>query len=454
MLNFKGYQIQIELKDGKRITGTVKHVTSKSLTLSDAVFQDGGSSPVFKIKSDKLYDLKVLKLPQSNNGNGSRPASKLEKDNGRENSRDREKEAERDDIWDTEMSSDFDFQGNLQRFNKKDVFKDFQNVEIVKDETKIPHNEMVTAHVDKTSDNDTEKITESINITHLLRNDSIAASLAAQRKTFTWGKNKSKIPLATPIQLLEMEKLADEKLAFPLKISLEHSGIHISRLLRSMLKSNTSSTPSVVVAFVSGGRSGARCVSALRCLMSIMDVKCIIVNPFIVERESFDNDISSDQLDRLKKFDNVHFPESLDQLKQILENESPTIIIDALQGFDDTVSDLDFSPNSNDNIVQFIKWINSHEQNCLEIISLDCPAHIDPSSGDVIESTFVHPTTILSTGWPLHCLPKLTQILPDWNKTYVYDTGIPQQTYLLKPNLRKFHKLEVYPGYSGIQELK
>lgn len=176
MLNFKGYQIQIELKDGKRITGTVKHVTSKSLTLSDAVFQDGGSSPVFKIKSDKLYDLKVLKLPQSNNGNGSRPASKLEKDNGRENSRDREKEAERDDIWDTEMSSDFDFQGNLQRFNKKDVFKDFQNVEIVKDETKIPHNEMVTAHVDKTSDNDTEKITESINITHLLRNDSIAAS--------------------------------------------------------------------------------------------------------------------------------------------------------------------------------------------------------------------------------------------------------------------------------------
>nr|5LOP_C Chain C, KLLA0A11308p [Kluyveromyces lactis NRRL Y-1140]6AM0_D Chain D, KLLA0A11308p [Kluyveromyces lactis NRRL Y-1140]6AM0_H Chain H, KLLA0A11308p [Kluyveromyces lactis NRRL Y-1140] len=63
MLNFKGYQIEIELKDGKRITGTLKQVSPKSLTLTDAVFQDGGVSPVFKIKADKLYDLKVLKLP-------------------------------------------------------------------------------------------------------------------------------------------------------------------------------------------------------------------------------------------------------------------------------------------------------------------------------------------------------------------------------------------------------
>ncbi|CAH03079.1 Edc3p [Kluyveromyces lactis] len=468
MLNFKGYQIEIELKDGKRITGTLKQVSPKSLTLTDAVFQDGGVSPVFKIKADKLYDLKVLKLPPNanvkmNNGNGNGNGNgkqEKEKEKGKERDRFTEKA---DEIWDTEMSSDFDFQGNLQRFNKKDAFKDFQNVEIPKDETKIPHNEMVTAGNVKETTSDSDKITESINITHLLRNDSIAASLANQRKTFTCGsKNKIKVPLATPIQLLEMEKIADEKFMLPLKTSLEHSGIHISRLLRNMLKSYTPPATSdsdavpTVVAFVSGGRSGSRCISALRCLLYIKDIRCIIVNPFINERESFDDDISTEQINKIKTLNNVHFPDSLAKLKELLQNEPPSIIIDALQGFDDTVSDLDFSPDSNDNIAQYIKWINSHEtvSACLEVISFDCPAHIDPSSGDVIESDFVHPTTILSTGWPLHCLPKLTQILPDWRNTYVYDTGVPQQTYLLKPNLRKFYKLDIYPGFSGTQELK
>lgn len=490
MLNFKGYQIEIELKDGKRITGTLKQVSPKSLTLTDAVFQDGGVSPIFKIKSDKLQDLKVLKLPPNVIGKHQDRGEKG-KDRG-EKEREREKEKEKsNEIWDTEMSSDFDFQGNLQRFNKKDAFKDFQNIEIPKDETKIPHNEMVTAgnkfstssYGSNSNSNsnsgfssgsgsasgsasgsesephhsESERITESINITHLLRNDSIAASLASQRRTFTCGgKNKIKVPLATPIQLLEMEKLADEKFMFPLKTSLEHSAIHISRLLRNMLKPLQDVATPTVVAFVSGGRSGSRCVSALRCLLSIKDVKCIIVNPFINERESFDDDISSEQLNKIKRFENVHFPDSLAKLKETVGDETPAIIIDALQGFDDTVSDLDFSPDSNDNIAQYINWINSHESTpgCLEIISLDCPAHIDPSSGDVIESDFVHPSTILSTGWPLHCLPKLTQFLPDWKKTYVYDTGIPQQTYLLKPNLRKFHKLDIYPSFSGTQELK
>ncbi|CDO92011.1 unnamed protein product [Kluyveromyces dobzhanskii CBS 2104] len=480
MLNFRGYHIEIELKDGKRITGTLKQVSPKSLTLADAVFQDGGVSPIFKIKSDKLYDLKVLKLPSNAINKSSNVVNgKQEKEKDRGKDRERDRSAEKaDEIWDTEMSSDFDFQGNLQRFNKKDAFKDFHNVEIPRDETKIPHNEMVTAgnntlandtSANDTSANDSVGITESINITHLLRNDSIAASLANQRKTFTCGgKNKIKVPLATPIQLLEMEKIADEKFMFPLKTSLEHSGIHISRLLRNLLKPYASEDSSAsannvadssiptIVAFVSGGRSGARCVAALRCLLSIKDIRCIIVNPFINERESFDDDISTEQLTKIKQLSNVHFPDSLAKLKDILQNDPPSIIIDALQGFDDTVSDLDFSPDSNDNIAQYIRWINSHETvpACLEIISLDCPAHIDPSSGDVIESDFVHPTTIISTGWPLHCLPKLTQIIPDWKKTYVYDTGIPQQTYLLKPNLRKFHKLDIYPGFSGTQELK
>lgn len=463
--------MEIQLKDGKRILGVIKQASSKSLTLTDALFQDGGVSPVFKIKADKLCDLKVLKLPcapqgqRDNNNEQLSPAPTSSRDRRRDMPSSTSPSTA--EPWDTEISSDFDFQGNLQRFNKKDVFKDFQNIEIPSDPLKVPHNEMVT---------------ESINITHLLRNDSVAASLAAHRKTFTCNKGRTKVPTATPIQLLEMEKLSAEKFGFTLPLSLEHSGVHLSRLLRTMLKSHGSSTVvgdsssnnqdagesealqrsalplPLVVAFISAGRSGSRCVSALRCLLAIQDVECIVVDPFGKERNGLDADHreTTHQLSMLHRFRNVSLPESLTALKRTVNGKTPAIIIDALQGFDDTLADLDVEPEQGGlqtTISDYIDWINHYQQTGPEIVSLDCPAHIDPSSGDVLASQFVRPSCILATGWPLQSLPKLTALLPDWKKTYVYHTGIPHDTYLLRPNLRKFHHVDVF-GNAGVQELR
>ncbi|GMM56852.1 Edc3 protein [Maudiozyma humilis] len=138
---FTGYKVQLELRDGKRIDGTIVKATAKGLSLSDVTFGDGGTSQAFKVRSSRLRDLTVLGVPSrasqqrdrgqntqrqrgqrnsSNNNNGYNGNNKSGS-NSREGTS-TPRDWQDDDVKQIKNGADFDFQENLTRFNKKDVF--------------------------------------------------------------------------------------------------------------------------------------------------------------------------------------------------------------------------------------------------------------------------------------------------------------------------------------------
>lgn len=138
---FTGYKVQLELRDGKLIEGTIVKATDKGLTLSDVTFGDGGTSQAFKVRSSRLRDLKVLGVPSRVQQQGQRRGNgRAENQNQNQNQGQGQRQGRRqgnssrestaslgdwqdDDVKQIKNSADFDFQQSLSRFNKKDVFE-------------------------------------------------------------------------------------------------------------------------------------------------------------------------------------------------------------------------------------------------------------------------------------------------------------------------------------------
>lgn len=133
MSQFSGFGVEVELKDGKIISGRVAKANCKSLTLSDVTFGDGGTSQVFKVKASRLKDLRVVSTPKqaklglrisssgstqggASSSNATAPisaAAEPSADSG---------DWQDDDAAAIKQQDDFDFQENLRMFNKQDVF--------------------------------------------------------------------------------------------------------------------------------------------------------------------------------------------------------------------------------------------------------------------------------------------------------------------------------------------
>ncbi|SMN22177.1 similar to Saccharomyces cerevisiae YEL015W EDC3 Non-essential conserved protein of unknown function [Maudiozyma saulgeensis] len=151
---FTGYSVQLELRDGKLIQGKIVKANSKGLTLSDVTFGDGGTSQAFKVRSSRLKDLKVLGVPQqqqqqqqqqqmnrsnnNNNNNGSSNTSKRNDSGNKGSTREQEgMDWQDDDVGRIKNGADFDFQSNLTRFNKKDVFAQLKREDEVDPEKRL-----------------------------------------------------------------------------------------------------------------------------------------------------------------------------------------------------------------------------------------------------------------------------------------------------------------------------
>lgn len=503
MSQFVGFGVQVELKDHKLITGRIAKANSKSLTLADVTFSDGGTSSIFKVKASRLRDLKVVSVPSRKKKQQPR---KKDKDSAEE------PDWQDDDVLRIKEGEDFDFQSNLAMFNKKTVFEQFKeqdscdpsqrlvshnkqekpklNYEI--DEMIIPnakhdHWDKIVEEQDtqtaSASDGESEAdflpITKSINITHLLKGatgpsdteeDDMIAKLqkvlspipsqtqpqlqpqlhprsASVSKTTTFYEchTRTAIPLATPVQLLEIDRVATDTYKFPTQLSLEHIAIKLSHFIKNKLggktrlhKDNSNPQPLVVI-LTSDNRCGARALALGRLLCQNNLVR--VITCFTTSALPSDEEVLK-QLDMFKLCGGK-IVESMAMLNSTLEklNSPVELIVDAMQGFDCNLEDLCDTEEQLFKIEEMIDWCNATQT--ASVWSLDIPSGIDGASGFPNCSVHVKSNVVASLGWPLVGLLNMAQ-QGHVDELYLVDVGIPSGVYTQRNSLRKFQGVELF----------
>lgn len=580
---FIGFGVQVELKDGKLIKGKIAKATAKGLTLHDVSFSDGGTSQAFKVRSSRLKDLKVLSVVpnkhkfgntnpnnSNNNNNSNSNNNSSNSNNSKSNSnRERQSGSDRDD-WQNEdvkrikEQDDFDFQSNLNMFNKKDVFaqlkqqdgidpnkrlvshnkKSSQESGRVKqanydiDEMVIPNakndnwdtinsndnyeefestddeklsnvnhtysnssnnnedNEEIDEDEDEYDDEEEDSnylpITKSINITHLLHsavnpddskkgspgsnsdeNKEILSKLEQMiigKTTANNGQNsrsnslsynptlKNKktnqaIPMATPVQLLEMERIAEENFGITIQAMNEAFALNASYFIKQKLGgssrltiNNSNPEPLVIILASDSNRSGNKALSLGKFLCLTQQVRVIILFTCSIN-EIQDQRIKSN----LEIFKNCggKIVNSLSVLKHTISklNSPVELIIDAMQGFDCSL--LDFY-QSKTKIIEIINWCNEMVQtNHIKIYSIDMPSGYDSGSGfpDFEVSLSKINGVLCSYSWPLVSLNNMKNTIVHSTENgaiILVDCGIPKNVYLQKSSLRKFNHTDSF----------
>lgn len=287
MSQFVGFGVQVELKDGKQIQGRIAKATAKGLTLNDVVFGDGGTSQAFKVRASRLKDLKVLSVAR-------RQQQQQQKASTSPPTPPESQDWQTDDVAILKQQDDFDFQGNLRMFNKKDVFAQLKQQDDVAPQQrlvsqnrkpeKLSHDEMVIPNakqdawqepidiLDAKKDSDSPAntaaitkdveeeeyldpdllpVTKSINITHLLQKkdeDSdgeedeqkviakIKQALRSERPAVLKARDsQQQVLMANPVQLLEMERVCAEQFGIHAPISVENFGSNAAFVLKQKL---------------------------------------------------------------------------------------------------------------------------------------------------------------------------------------------------------------------------
>ena len=619
---FVGFGVQVELKDGKLIQGKIGKATSKGLTLYDVKFSDGGTSQAFKVRASRLKDLKVLSVAQNNyngnkqnraynnnNNNNIRDSNKLvgfnnnqggiisDSNINRNNSKQKNnktvynsnntynhnsgsgKNTESNDDWQNDdirkikEGEDFDFQGNLSMFNKKDIFAQLKQQDDVDPAKRlISHNrkridnnnnsttnnnsngnevndrnssplssnknknsnnnydidEMVIPHAKKdawdqitydgqikdngsfgSSDNDDEydeefedasyfPITKSINITHLLHsavnstnnNDddgegnsellsklekmiiSETSKTARSNSISNFNpilinpKNNKEIPMATPVQLLEMERLTEETFHISMNDYIDNNfALNSSYYIRQKLggesrltMNNSNPEPLVVVLASDSNRSGRKALALSRYLCQTQQVRVLMVFTCSIKDIEEHNKILKANIDNFVKCGGK-IATDIKKLKTILTtlNSPIEIIIDAMQGFDCNLIDFDSSQNR---IIDMINWCNETiENNNVKVYSIDVPSGYDSGSGLQNFDVAIHRVdrVLCSYTWPLISLANMKSIITNGShendgNIILIDCGIPRNVYLERNSLRKFYGVDTFTtkGYLSL----
>lgn len=588
---FVGFGVQVELKDGKLIQGKIGKATSKGLTLYDVKFSDGGTSQAFKVRSSRLKDLKVLSVAQNanannknsrNNTNNNKENNKTSNsanhsgnvsstsinsdDNRQKNTRNNNKKNSGDDDWQNDdvglikEQADFDFQGNLDMFNKKDIFAQLkQQDEIDPSNRLVSHNrknndnhtgrnspasfsnknnnydidEMVIPDAkndtwsqitnkkkaenayddfeDSDEDDDDDEdyedanyfpITKSINITHLLHsavnnsnedvsdkkndkddngellskleqmirgqtsNSARTTSVSNFNPTLTNPKNKKQIPMATPVQLLEMERLAEETFHISRSDCIDNNfALNSSYYIRQKLggesrltMDNSNPEPLVVVLASDSNRSGSKALTLARYLCQTQQIRVLMVFTCSMKEIEENNKLLKTSIDVFTKCGGK-VANDIKQLKSILStlNSPIELIIDAMQGFDCNLIDFDSSQNK---IINMINWCNETiEHNNVKICSIDIPSGYDSGSGLQNFDVAMHRVDYIlcSYTWPLISFSNMKSIISHNNHNndgniILIDCGIPMNVYLERNSLRKFHGVDTFTsnGYLSL----
>lgn len=448
------------------------------------------------VPGDKISDLVVLELPKTNSqkkkSKKSKKISSTDDDTDSvsrtpvqrsqlnspkpSNSQLKKLRNKRDEEWeDSTDMPEFDFQSNLAKFDKSSVFAELSlNDTIDPSQRLVGHNkttkdnyeidEMVKkpANWDQNWDSikseqiAIQKLTEKLNLQQLLK--SMEREIPSRKSTVTPTSSslfslvkdgeKEKLPLASPINLLEIERLAQDEYGYDSSLILENAGRGLSLVIMKILGADTSrinssnerfnvNSPPLVLLLVGNNRTGAKALNTGRQLANHgLRVISLLINDNDGDDELVQ--LVSDQLELFESFGGKTVY-NLSQLQNILKQvDSPLeLIVDGLQGFDTNISDLMDTELSK--ALTVIKWANSHQ--CYKL-SIDMPSGIDAGSGQLqeLDSPFIESKFIVSMGLPLTALlHAYSNGLVQENVHYLVDIGIPRKIFQ-RGSLRKFDR--------------
>ncbi|EAZ63295.2 hypothetical protein PICST_52834 [Scheffersomyces stipitis CBS 6054] len=502
MTEFLNYRVDLFLKDGSKSSGTISEVNSNEITLSNAFqsFNPSKQLANLNINSSQIADLKVVQLPpdfykkkkngngnSNNNGNNNNSITTSRSNTPRMKSAKAAQNIHHsyqssagsiaDPDWGTGSDvtnikqEEFDFAANLAMFDKKSVFADFQKKDHVNPHDRlVGHNKVDNVNKIKKEkyDND-EMVLEANksdnwdNIGSASKRMSLAdrtgtssanifkdAHLAStQNLKLVHADNLSTIPLASPVQLLEIERLSAESYGISSAVMAEVCATNLSSLIaKSILGGSTRlsnrknhNLPPLVLLLIGSARCGSRAFATGRHLTN----HGVRVLAFLINSDDQDKDL----LQQWKLFENCGgkiITSNVHELLDIVNHQLETpveLIIDALQGYDDHLEDVFFQDEDQQELRSLMKWCNEpHQQN--KIMSFDVPSGIDGGSGTLSDDSLkLNSRWCVSMGLPITGL-----ILAYKNghldsgdvQHYLIDVGIPNKVYSSKSNLRKFDK--------------
>lgn len=505
MAEFVNYKVDLMLKDGTKSTGIITHVDSQQITLGNAIQSLNPQEIIanLKVNSNQIADLKVIQLPPNftkeskrkskkntsaaaanNNigedetvthGRGAGTPKPGNVPNSRSNTpRIRSKPIQSsagsidwmNDESETQSAAgtDFDFEANLAMFDKKSVFADFQRKDnISKSERLVGHNKL--EYVNKNKKKDKYDIDEMVLEKNRVDNWENIGTTTSQLETpvmqsTIFGHKDSNVKLirsgtlstvalASPVQLLEIERLSSEAYGITPNIMTEICATNLSQLIVDSILGGSSrlsnklnhNLPPLVLLLIGSSRCSSRAFATGRHLSN----HGVRVLAFVIQNEDLDSELQNqwklfETLGGKVIMSNVH------ELLDIINNQLDTpveLIIDALQGYDDHLEDIFYRDEDQRNLASLVKWCNEPQQQN-KIMSLDIPSGIDGGSGTLLDHSLkLDCRWCISMGLPLSGLIlayKNGHMDSSTVLHYLIDVGIPNKVYSSKGNLRKFDK--------------
>ncbi|KAI5958553.1 EDC3 [Candida theae] len=495
MTEFVQYEVVLTLRDNSTARGTISQVNEESITLNNALTStDRKIQPSIRFLNSEVADLKVTQLPpfksKSNESKknkktraedlvddaivySSKPSRfgtpKPEKQKSKSKTRTDSSDLEPESI-DNVKNKEFDFEANLAMFDKKAVFEDFKKNDhtsindrlvgqnkVEKPATpkkqKYDNDEMVLQDVAKDNWDQIGKSLENTR-TNTPNADTSKSQGQTQHRNQADAKTKSyklvesgngaSIQSASPVQLLEIERLSSDHFGITPAVMAEVCATNLSKLIidrclgGSVRLSNKKNhnLPPLVLLLIGSGRCGSRAFATGRHLNN----HGVRVLAFVISSDESDTELHH----QWKIFESVGgkvVTSSFDLLIDIIRNQLNTpveLIIDALQGYDDHLDDVFYEPQDKKTLSSLISWCNSSEQS--KVMSLDIPSGIDGGSGIPDDELKVDCSWCISMGLPLNglLLAYKNGHLNDDITHYLIDVGIPNKVFQAKPNLRKF----------------
>ncbi|CCH44702.1 Enhancer of mRNA-decapping protein 3 [Wickerhamomyces ciferrii] len=251
------------------------------------------------------------------------------------------------------------------------------------------------------------------------------------------------LPLASPIQLLEIERLASESFKITPEIIAENASRGITGLAikilggSSRISNKNHNLPPLVLILAGNNRSGARALAAGRQLTNHGVRVIAFTTTDYNSKDDLDENVAH-QLE-LYQLSGGKCASSLSGLKNIISDiDSPIeLIIDALQGYDTNLSDL--WGEELEGVQHLIHWVKEQD---IKTLSLDIPSGIDSGSGLIGDVDKIDSKWVVSLGLPvngvLHAYSNGAAERGDWTH-YLIDIGLPSSLFK-KGSLRKFDR--------------
>jgi enhancer of mRNA-decapping protein 3 len=429
----------------------------------------------YTVRGSDIRDLKVVELPREMQ-KGKKKQNYVQdqmvfsatpdkkKIKGKRNVYANDEDVTWDDVSMIKTGSEFDFAGSTAEFDKQSAMEEFEvndnvdsSMRLVghnKIKTKYDHDENVIQNkMDKWEDSTLSRVTAapsnkeaSKQLLALIQSkpDSVRRSPSLETRGFQLiSRSKDHLPLATPVQLLEIERLCFENYKVSPQIVTENSSRGIASLVIKMLggssrilKSNHN-LPPLVLLLIGNNRSGARALATGRQLLNHgIRVIAYTISDF-EKTEDLDEHVK-EQLEMFLLFGGkTSFTmNSLSSLITSLETP-PEFVVDGLQGYDTSLGDL--WGTELENATGIINWVNTQD---ITVLALDIPSGVDAGSGLLSDATPINAKFVVSSGLPVNglVLAYSNQVVNkgDWIH-YLVDIGIASKLFK-QGKFRKFDR--------------